>query len=252
MDREKTTEYAIIEVLQQERQTLQGGIETTGVRALLGRLDIIAFCGSILGLKGRAWWRVRHKVTGDSPTNVRAQREVNWGYWRNRLKVRNGVADLTTCTLLLDFRWKLYSWVIKVPDVDMIFRCCSDAIMVFHGWLLNVNRRRFSRRWFGKMLCKILYLYFQKLFLRLERVWWPFISVPLPSTLSYGEGRMWQVTAYWQWYAYHLDVLSVVLPIYILYTFPIIQLTPPHIKYPYMWWPDEGTFLWAEVRFCQP
>ena len=44
---------------------------------------------------------------------------------------------------------------------------------------------------------------------------------------------LWQGTAYWQWYAYHLDVLSVVLPIYILYTSPIIQLTPPHIKYPY-------------------
>ena len=33
------------------------------------------------------------------------------------------------------------------------------------------------------------------------------------------------MTAYWQWYAYHLDVLSVVLPIYILCTLPIIQLT---------------------------
>lgn len=54
VDREKTTEYAIIEVLHQERRTLQGGKETTGVRALLGILDIIAFCGSILGLQGQA------------------------------------------------------------------------------------------------------------------------------------------------------------------------------------------------------
>ena len=52
---------------------------------------------------------------------------------------------------------------------------------------------------FGETLCKILYLYFVNLFLWLEhmiRVWWPYIYVPLPSTLSYGEGRMWQVTAY--------------------------------------------------------
>ena len=101
--------------------------------------------------------------------------------------------------LLFGLRWKLYSWVIKVPDVDMVFRCCSDFIMVFPGSLLNVNRRLLRRRRFGKTLCKILYLYFLNLFLWLEHmlwVWWPYIFVPLPSTLSYGEGRMWQVTAY--------------------------------------------------------
>ena len=42
----------------------------------------------------------------------------------------------------------------------------------------------------------ILYL----LFLRLEydSSMVTFLSVPLSSTLSYGEGRMWQVTAYGQ------------------------------------------------------
>ena len=54
-----------------------------------------------------------------------------------------------------------------------------------------------------------------------------------------------------KWYAYHLDVLSVVLPIYILYLLPIIQLSP-QIYISYIWWPDEGTFLWAEAGSFQP
>ena len=51
-----------------------------------------------------------------------------------------------------------------------------------------------------------------------------------------------------KWYTYHLDVLSVVLPIYILYTLPTIQLTLT-LYISYIWWPDEGTFLWAEVGY---
>ena len=87
---------------------------------------ISAFCGSILGLHGQAWWRVRHKLLGTllpmSEPNNKKTGDIEETVWKQEMGL-----------LLFGLRWKLYSWVIKVPDVDMVFRCCSDFIMVFPG-----------------------------------------------------------------------------------------------------------------------
>ena len=73
---------------------------------------------------------------------------------------------------------------------------------------------------------KLLYT----LFLRLERVWWPFLSVPLPSTLSYGEGRMWQVTAYGQ--MIHISPWCVISCLTHIYSVHITHnTTHPHLIY---------------------
>ena len=88
---------------------------------------------------------------------------------------------------------------------------------------------------------KLLYT----LFLRLERVWWPILSVPLPSTLSYGEGRMWQVTAYGQ--MIHISPWCVISCLTHIYSVHITHnTTHPHLIYIYLISGDQ-----TKGRFCE-
>ena len=94
---------------------------------------------------------------------------------------------------------------------------------------------------------KLLYT----LFLRLERVWWPFLSVALPSTLSYGEGRMWQVTAY-----RHLTYISprcVISCLTHIYSVPITHnTTHPHLIYILYLVTTTGRFCELRSGMVQP